>query len=271
MSYLVAIFLIAAGMRAEDYRGRVQGIVTDASEAAVPGATVTLKNVDTGIENVKQTDSAGWYLFDLVPPGTYSVSVKAAGFQNFLEENIPLLTRGDVTVNATLKVGTVSETVTVSATATGVELNTASMTTTVQGSMLKDIPILARNPFTLALLDPAVVNRYWDIAHREPFYMSATGGMDVGGPAGGKLEQLMDGTPLNVSGRGAYNASMDVVQEVAVQQNPMDSEYGFSAGAAINLSTKSGTNEYHGVLYGLQSSPERPDQPHYPRCGRRPE
>ncbi len=79
--------------------------------------------------------------------------------------------RGDVTVNAALIVGTVTETINVSGTAVGLQLNTSTMELTVDRKMLNELPIMQRNPFTLALLDPAVVNRYWDIAHRNPFYM----------------------------------------------------------------------------------------------------
>ena len=121
--------------------------------------------------------------------------------------------------------------------------------------MLKDLPVLARNPFTLALLNPAVVNQYWDVAHRNPFYMWSNGGLDIGGPTGGKNEQLLDGTPLNISARGSYNAPMDAVQEVAVQQNAMDSEFGFSAGGTLNLSMKSGTNDFHGTAYYFGRNP----------------
>jgi hypothetical protein len=130
------------------------------------------------------------------------------------------------------------------------------MTTTVQGSMLKDLPVLARNPFTLALLNPAVINQYWDVAHRLPFYMWSNGGMDIGGPTGGKNEQLLDGTTLNISARGSYNLPMDAVQELTIQQNAPDSEYGFSAGGSMNLSMKSGTNEFHGSAYFLGRNPD---------------
>ena len=136
-----------------------------------------------------------------------------------------------------------------------VEFNTSTMTTTVQGVMLDNLPVLARNPFTLALLNPAVVNQYWDVAHRNPFYMWSNGGLDIGGPTGGKNEQLLDGTPLNISARGSYNLPMDAVQELTVQQNAMDSEFGFSAGGTLNLSQKSGTNEYHGTVYYFGRNP----------------
>jgi hypothetical protein len=181
--------------------------------------------------------------------------MQAPGFQKFVQEGVTVLTGGDVTVNGALTVGAVTETVSVNEVVSTVEFNTSTMTTTVQGTMLENLPVLARNPFTLALLNPAVVNQYWDVAHRNPFYMWSNGGLDIGGATGGKNEQLLDGTPLNISARGSYNLPMDAVQELAVQQNAMDSEFGFSAGGTLNLSQKSGTNEYHGSLYYLGRNP----------------
>jgi hypothetical protein len=251
-----ALFAVLAGVLfAQEYRGRVQGLVTDPSQAAVAGASVTLKNVNTGIEAVRQTDASGHYLFDFVQPGTYNVTVVASGFQRYVQENVTVLTAGDVTVNAALTVGAVSEAISVTEAVSSVEFNTSTMSTTVQGVMLKDLPVLARNPFTLALLNPAVVNQYWDVAHRNPFYMWSNGGMDIGGPTGGKNEQLLDGTPLNISARGSYNLPMDAVQELAIQQNAMDPGYGFSAGGTLNLSIKSGTNDFHGTAYYFGRNP----------------
>src|ERR1035441_5210 len=240
---------------AQEFRGRLQGTVADPSEAAIAVASVTLRNVNTGVETVRQTDSSGRYIFDFVQPGTYSVTVQAAGFDKYVQENVTVLTAGDVTVNAALKVGVVTQTVDVTTAVSTVEFNTSTMSTTVQGTMVQDLPVLARNPFTLALLNPAVVNQYWDVAHRNPFYMWSNGGMDIGGPTGGKNEQEMDGTTLNISARGSYNAPMDAVQEVAVQQNAMDAEFGFSAGGTINLSTKAGTNRIHGTAYYFGRNP----------------
>jgi hypothetical protein len=239
----------------QDYRAKVQGIVTDPSQAAVAGAKVSLKNVETGVEAVRESDSSGRYVFDFVLPGTYSVSVEATGFNKAVQDNVPVLTRGDVTVNLQLSLGGVTQTVNVSEAVVGVEFNTSTMTTTVQGNMLKDIPVLARNPYTLALLNPAVVNQYWDVSHRNPFYMWSSGGLDVGGATGGKNNQLLDGVSLNISARGSYNAPMDAVQEVSVQQNAVDAEFGFSAGGTLNLSMKSGTNEFHGAAYYFGRNP----------------
>jgi hypothetical protein len=240
---------------AQEYRGTVQGIVTDPSQAAVTGARVTLKNINTGVEATRTTDATGRFVFDLVQPGTYTATVEASGFSKFIRENISVLTAGDVTVTAQMAVGGVAESVTVSAEVAAVQFNTSTMTTTVQGTLLKDLPVLARNPFTLALLNPAVVNQYWDVSHRNPFYMWSNAGLDVGGSTGGKNDQLLDGVPTGVAARGSYNSPMDAVQEVVVQQNAIDAEYGFSAGGVLNLSMKSGTNDFHGSAYWFGRNP----------------
>ena len=114
MAGLVCLLLLfsSAGM-AQSYRGRVQGIVTDQSQAVIAGATVTLLNVGTGVTVVRQSSENGQYLFDLVDPGTYTVTVELSGFSKFVQENILVQTRGDVTVNATLKAGSVQDSITV--------------------------------------------------------------------------------------------------------------------------------------------------------------
>ena len=133
----------------------LQGTVADPSEAAIAGASVTLRNVNTGVETVRQTDSSGRYIFDFVQPGTYSVTVQAAGFDKYVQENVTVLTAGDVTVNTALKVGGVTQTVDVTTEVSTVQFNTSTMSTTVQGTMVQDLPVLARNPFTLAQIGRA--------------------------------------------------------------------------------------------------------------------
>jgi hypothetical protein len=256
LSCLAVLLGLSAGIaNAQDYRAKIQGLVTDATEASVTDATVTLKNVNTGVEEVRKTDSSGRYQFDFVQPGNYSVTVEAKGFQKMIQENINAITRGDVTVNFALKVGDVTQAISVSEQVGQVDFNSATVTTTVQGNMLKDLPVLARNPYTLALLNPAVVNDYWDVSHRNPFYQWSSGGLSIGGPTGGKNDQELDGVSLNISARGSYNLPMDAVSEVAVQQNSADAEYGFSAGGTLLLSMKTGTNEYHGTAYYFGRNP----------------
>ncbi|HWB99254.1 MAG TPA: carboxypeptidase-like regulatory domain-containing protein, partial [Bryobacteraceae bacterium] len=192
----------ATSLFAQDYRARVQGIVTDASQAAVIGAKVTLHNDNTGVEVARTTTENGRFLFDFVDPGAYSVIVEAAGFSKFIQQNVQVQVRGDVTVNAALTVGAVSETVNVAESAVALQFNTSTMELTVDRKMLNELPIMQRNPFTLALLDPAVVNRYWDVAHRNPFYMWSSSQIDVGGNTSMKNDLLLDGAPIQIGVKG---------------------------------------------------------------------
>jgi hypothetical protein len=253
---LLGVLALTAGtVTAQDYRGRVQGVITDQSQAAIVGAKVTLRNSNTGTEVSKLTNETGQYRFDFVEPGKYQVTIEAAGFSPFVQNDVAVLTRGDVTVDAILKIGQVSQAFNVSDTAMAVEFNTTTMTQTVSGKMLSELPVVARNPFTLALLDPAVVNRYWDVTHRNPFYMEAATEVDVGGNTGGKNDMLLDGVPIGVDSRGSYTPPMDAVQEVAVQQNSVDAEFGQSGGGVMSVSMKSGTNEFHGTAYYFGRNP----------------
>jgi len=145
---------------AQESRATVRGVVTDPTHAVVPGAKVTLHNIATNVDLVRQADASGFYVFDPVIPGTYSVIVEATGFEKFAQENVVVQTTADVTVNAVLTLGAQTTTVEVTTSVAQVEFNTAAMSTTVQNSFLKDLPILARNPFTLAMMDAGVVNQY---------------------------------------------------------------------------------------------------------------
>ena len=256
LSLLLLLLLCTASTQiapAQDYRARVQGLVTDSTQAVVVGAKVTLTNINTGISAVRETRPDGQYVFDLVEPGTYSVSVELAGFNRFVQENILVQVRADVTVNAVLTVGNVSEAVTVTEQVSTLQFNTSTMDLTVDRKMLTDLPILARNPFTLALLDPAVVNRYW--TDRNPFYMWSSSSIDVGGSTSGKNDLLLDGAPLMMTNKGSYAPPMDAVQEFTVQQNSVDAELGNGAGGVLSLSLKSGTNDVHGTAYYFGRNP----------------
>ena len=222
---LAAVGLVlAAIMSAQDFRARLQGIVTDSSDAAVSGATVTLRNNGTGITATRTSGPNGAYLFDNVEPGTYTVSSEFAGFSRAVQENVLVQTRADVTTNFTLKPGGTVETITVSASAVSLQFNSTTRELTVDRKMLMDLPVKARNPFTLALLDPAVVSRY--TSEKNPFFMWSSSQMDVGGSTSTKNDLLLDGAPIQIGPKGSYAPPMDAVQEFSIQQNSVDAEFG---------------------------------------------
>src|SRR3954467_15393553 len=115
---VVAVVLsafLALPSSAQTYRAQVRGLISDQSGAVLPGANVTLSNVNTGINTVKQSDTSGLYVFDYVDPGTYQLTVEASGFGRFTQQNIVVQSGGDITVNASLTPGTLQQSVTVEA------------------------------------------------------------------------------------------------------------------------------------------------------------
>src|SRR5581483_4976805 len=240
--------LMAVGLYAQEFRGRIQGTVTDTSKAAIVGATVTLLNVRTGVATTRQTNEGGLYLFDLVDPGLYTLTIEFAGFTKFVQENVNLQLRGDVTVNATLKAGDVRETVTVAAEASVVQFNTAKLETTVDSKLTGSMPQIYRSPFLLAQLDPAVEKDDFQSEYA-PYHSWGPNGQRVGGGQKYTNDLQIDGAPVGIGYKIGYVPSPDMVQEVNVQQNAVDAEYGHSAGSAISLTLKSGTNEWHGTAF----------------------
>jgi hypothetical protein len=249
----LALFLLSSVLLGQDYRARVQGIVTDASQAAIPGANVTLRNLGTGTSKETTTSEIGQYLFDFVEPGEYSLTVEASGMTRFVQERFGVQVRGDVTINASLSVGNVTEQVTVSGQAAEVKFNTSSVDLTIDRKMLTDLPILGRNPFRLALLDPLVVDRGWGA--NNPFDMWGAQTINIGGSTSSQNDLLLDGAPLQMTNKASYAPPMDTVQEYTIQQNSVDAEYGNSAGGSMSLSTKSGTNDIHGTAYYFGRNP----------------
>ena len=250
---LLVLLFAALALSGQDYRAKIQGIVTDSSDASVPGAKVTIRNVNTGITAARDSGANGAYLFDNVEPGNYVVSAEFQGFSRLVREGILVQTRADMTVNFQLKPGAVVETMTVSAQAVSLQFNTTTRELTIDQKMLMDLPVKARNPFTLALLDPAVVSRY--SSEKNPFFMWSSSSMDVGGNTSTKNDLLLDGAPIQIGPKGSYAPPMDAVQEFSIQQNSVDAEFGHSAGGTMSVSMKSGTNNIRGTAYYFGRNP----------------
>ena len=240
--------VLAACLCAQEFRGRIQGTVVDSSQGAIVGATVTLLNVRTGVSVSRQTNETGHYIFDLVDPGAYTITVEFSGFSRFVQENIVVQQRGDISVNVVMKAGDVKETVTVSAEATAVQFNTAKLETTVDSKLTNNLPQYFRTPFLLAQLDPAVERNDY-ASEMMPYHSWGPNQQRVGGGQNFTNDLQVDAAPVGVGYKTSYVPSPDMVQEVNVQQNAIDAEYGHSSGSAISLTLKSGTNEWHGTAF----------------------
>lgn len=245
-------FLSLSVSFAQTYRAQIRGLVTDASSANIPGATVTLLNTQTGVSATKQTDASGLYVFDYVNPGTYTVTVEATGFGKFTQENVVAQAGGDITVNATLNPGTLQQSVTVDAAPPAVEFNSTNQELTIDTKMANDTPRLDRNPFKLTLLEPAAINTRGEM---QPYHSWAPNSVDLGGNTNLKNDLLVDGAPIGIGHKAGYPPNQDAVQEAIVAQNSVAAETGHSAGGLISLTTKSGTNEWHGQAFYLGRYP----------------
>ncbi|MBM3726778.1 MAG: carboxypeptidase regulatory-like domain-containing protein [Acidobacteria bacterium] len=243
----------ASVVLAQDTRARVQGVVTDSSQAVVAGARVVLSNDNTGVTASSETSQVGQYLFDFVLPGNYTVTVEMQGFRKFVQKNVLVQSRGDVTVNAALELGSVGEAVTVEAAPVAVNFNTSTMALTLDTKMANNLPIIHRNPFLLVSLNPATVIR--SSTEQSPFHHWAASQFDVGGNTNTKNDIILDGAPSMTSQKSSYTPPMDSVQEVNLQQNAVDAEFGHSAGGVLSVQMKSGTNDMHGTGYYLGRNP----------------
>ncbi len=251
---MLSVFALSAfTVLAQDTRGRVQGLVADSTQAVITGATVTLTNEGTSVAATTNTNQIGQYLFDFVIPGNYSVTIEFAGFKKFTQRNVLIQARADVTVNATLQPGDAQQSITVDAPPVAVQFNTSTMGLTLDTKMTNNLPIIHRNPFLLASLNPAVVVR--SSTEQSPFHHWAASQLDVGGNTSTKNDIILDGSPSMTAQKSSYTPPMDAVSEVNLQQNAVDAEFGHSAGGVLSVSMKSGTNNYHGTGYYLGRNP----------------
>jgi hypothetical protein len=253
LALLLCLALLAPIVQGQEFRGKIQGLVTDQSQAVIPGATVTLLNIKTAVQTVKITNESGLYRFDNVDPGAYTLTVELKGFSKFVQENITVQAMADITVNAALKVGAITDTVTVTESPVAVAFNTTNVAMTIDSKLSSELPRLDRNPFKLAYLNPAVQ----DTRRQEvnPFLSWAANSIELGGGTNQKNDLRVDGSAIGAGTRSSYTPNTDAVQEVNVQQNSVDAEVGHSAGGLVSMTLKSGTNEWHGSAFWTHREP----------------
>lgn len=243
-----ALLLAPLVAHAQDYRGRLQGLVTDASQGALPGVTVTLTNDATGVAADRVTDAQGRYLFDFVEPGGYTVTAALSGFKTASQKNIRMSQRGDVTVDLRLEVGGIEETVVVTVPPVAVQFRSSTRTLTFEQKVVDQAPIAGRNPYNLSMLDPTVTLSPAAFENR-PYHHAYANDYDAGGGTRRANDVLLDGVPLAASFKTAYTPTIDAVEEISISKNSVDAENGHSLGGVISLNMKSGTNAYNGSAY----------------------
>jgi hypothetical protein len=222
----------------------------DPSRSAVPTATVTLENVDSGIKATAQTNSSGYYRFPTLPAATFNVRVTATGFQAEQLTGIHLELDETRTVNVTLKVGAASTTVTVNAEAAAVELSDARVSSVIQNSEMQTMPIAGNNILALTILTPGVIGTTQGTGSNT-FSGQSTPGLNGAGTRTEQNGYALDGATVVSMVRNSYDnltPNEESIEDVHVSVNDYSAESGRNAGTYVNALTKSGSNTFHGSL-----------------------
>jgi hypothetical protein len=228
----------------------LRGVVNDPTGGAVSGATVTLTNTESKIERKITTGEDGSYQFSLLPPGTYTLTVAATGFQSYERAGVVLLVNTPATVNAQLKLGSASEVVHVSAQEPILDLVDASIGNSFDEKQVRDIPLEGRNVPDLLSLQAGVAYTGNRIADKD----QDTRNGSVNGARSDQSNVTLDGVDVNDQSNGYAFTSVlpvtqDSVQEFRVTTTNYGADQGQGSGAQVALVTKGGSNSFHGSAY----------------------
>jgi hypothetical protein len=248
---LLGCVLVALSVWGQTTNGNIQGTVVDPVNAAVAGATVTARNMDTGLTSSAATTSAGLYALPNLPPGRYALTVESKNMKKYTREGVTVPTNSTVVVDMQLQLGAVTETVTVAADASQLETATSDVGSSVQSSLVANLPLevsgTIRNPVQFITLIPGFVGNVGnDPGSNQSDDFKVNGGQEGG------TDVLVDGVSISlVSPNTQWNkgVSTEAVQEFKVLQSNFSPEYGESGDGIVNLTMKSGTNNFHGSLY----------------------
>src|ERR1700712_564856 len=259
LSALLVFLFAAASVRAQETRATLDGHVQDSAEAAIPQATVIVRNTDTGVETKVQTRSDGDYTAPFLLPGPYQVTAEMTGFKQDVRNGVVLHVGDKLTVDFSLAIGSASEVVTVTDAPPLLDEGSATRGGLIDNIRVTELPIIGRNPINLANLIPGVV-----FAGNQSFQRPFDNGDVINFSVNGGLRQsnsfLIDGAPddaisdtagdrahanLNIG----YIPSAEVTQEFKVVSNFYDAQYGRTGGGIFNIGTKVGTNDFHGSAY----------------------
>ncbi len=228
---------------AQSYTASVRGTITDSTQAGVPSAKVTVIDVERSVQYRALADSSGRYIFPTLPAASYILTVEAPGFRKATRPAFRLEVQQQATVDVELTVGAVTTTVEVAGAAPLLNTTSANLGQVVENRFILSTPLSGRNPLSLILLAPGIV---------------PTGGgtnFVSSGVRNNASEVLLDGAPLTgIEQNGGvtdvkYIPTVDVIEEFKIQTNYFSAEFGNSGGTVINVVSKSGTNEVHGVGY----------------------
>jgi Carboxypeptidase regulatory-like domain len=245
-----------AHAQTQAFSASLTGVVHDSSDAAVPGAKVTLASPEKGIARMFTTDAEGRYSFALLPPATYTLTVEASGLSTYKQEGIVLTAGQASSQSVTLQVGQVKSEITVSALETPIlAADNANVSSDLNQQQIDQLPVDFRSAFGLVMLNSSVNNAsQFQVVNGGG--QSGTADQDIsflnfGGGYFGTSAYLLDGHWDTAADWGGviYVPSMEAVEEAKIQTNSFTAEYGWSTGNVYNVVTKSGSSSLHGDVF----------------------
>ncbi|MFB3902556.1 MAG: TonB-dependent receptor domain-containing protein [Acidobacteriota bacterium] len=248
VSALALCLLLFSPVLAQSDTAQISGFVRDQTQAAIPGAAVIITNETTQLERKTITNDEGYYAVASLPPGYYTVTVEMAGFKKFVKTRNKLDASVNQRVDAALEVGGVEETISVVATPTPIQSDSAMVAKLVESKQIEKMSLNGRNPLFLALLKPGVRGG----ALTQFNFGLTSGGLSING---GRTQDMLItydgavGIRTRANGTSVGTADLDTVQEVQILTANYNAEYGRSASGQIRIVTKSGGQDFHGSAY----------------------
>ena len=248
---LVVLVSTCIFVQGQSTYGSITGSVADPSGAAIADARVTLTNLGTSEKRTQPTGADGLYSFVNLIPGNYRIEVEKAGFKRITQEPVVVQVQQTSKIDVSLPIGQATETVEVTSETPLLQSETSSLGQVVEQRKANELPLNGRNIYTLAAIAPSVIpqgNTTGTPVGKNPFDFA---NYQIGGSFANQSAEYLDGQPLNI---GYINLPLlvptqDSISEFKVQYNNLGPEWGKFSGGVINLSTKSGTNTWHGSLY----------------------
>src|ERR1044071_28469 len=231
------------------------GLITDTTGAVVPGATITATNIATNVEQTSKSDSSGYFTFPSLPIGVYQIAVEMQGFKKSIRNGVSLQVGQKARRDFSLEIGQVSESVSVTSSAPLLTTQDATTGANFENRIVRDLPLSIRNWDDLLSLVAGVQNdRYTEEGGGTA--AGRTGGANVHGVRSLQNNFVLDGVDNNSISTNVQELttqvarpSVDSINEFKVSTNPYNAENGRSPGALVSVTTKSGTNSFHGTLY----------------------
>ena len=249
MRELLLVGVYASAISAQEFRATLSGRVTDPAGAAVPEVKIEARLVSTGAVSTTNTVEDGSFRIPFLQPGEYTITAEKEGFQKAIRQGILLQVSERAALDIVLRLGEVTQSITVQADTGMVETETADRVLTIEHGRILNTPLQGRNIFANAWSTPGVTLTA-AVQRPRPFDIAGSSAMAISGGQPSGNEVLIDGVSnLARAGQVAYVPQAEATGEFKVQTTTYDAQYGWTTGGVVNIVTKGGTNQWHGAAF----------------------